>query len=570
MHYNKMIWYFAPSFLYYVASSVPVHVEGIKNWCFGSSDDGGRGVKISKVVHIADSGGCVEVSIPMDDNHACSSGVENWRVQNDASLRTCGKYVRVCVPEVSVVSHPFTVFSSHDYHHQYASDLEDQQDCSHGSNSNEMKILFRACGSFTKQLSNRLIVQPPSAELELPSTSTSSASFPNMLVDGLYGGSDQFTQAMQHDTIVIIAGGVGIVSYISLLSSLRSSLQLHIHRQKDDFNNFEHNVHEESAKQIRNGKCIIVHWVCRDEGLIRYIMQHYFPAPQMTDSSSSSVKRDNPIFNFVVHHTNSAPAEATLHQISPSLEPTDDIVNLNYHDNDGQDYFEKSTHTALSIFEGCKGILQNIIPMTTFSCIAWGGLWIVHYCYKNIQNNHIVETRLFVLLAVVAWSFIISVTSLLVVKIGSVCRKFAYSQLDNGVIISNLQEGQEKFGNVIVLPTHASDQRSHPLPGASSNISQIETQAQTQLIPSGSTKYGCRIDGNDTSITHCQGRPNMANIIKNVLKNENMIYGNDVGIFMCGPPTLIKYVRDCIDELEDIMESSKKLKAAVYEEKFEL
>ena len=60
MHYNKMIYYMAPSLLYYLASNLPIYVEGwYKRYVRG-------GVKVSKVVCIPDSGAFICCTLSLE------------------------------------------------------------------------------------------------------------------------------------------------------------------------------------------------------------------------------------------------------------------------------------------------------------------------------------------------------------------------------------------------------------------------------------------------------------------------------------------------------------------------
>eukprot|EP00984_Skeletonema_dohrnii_P004218 scaffold1490_cov121-Skeletonema_dohrnii-CCMP3373.AAC.1 len=262
MHYNKMIWFIAPSLLSYVASNVPVAFESLYKWSKG-------GVGISKVVCIPDSRGCVELTIDTKTRNDYSGEEARSVCEQQQRQRAIGKYVRLTVPEISPKSHPFTAFC--DPRHPQV-----------------VKILFRPIGAFTRQLSKRLqslVTSPELTPSEL-TVSNDTRQCPKMLVNGVSTSSDLFGQAMKHDIIVIIAGGVGIVPYISLLAALRD---IDVERQ---FNNDGEQSHIQKTRRIH------VHWVSRDEGLVRYIVENYFSLHrQETNDSNFAIK-------ISVHHTN--------------------------------------------------------------------------------------------------------------------------------------------------------------------------------------------------------------------------------------------------------------------------
>jgi predicted ferric reductase len=447
MHYNKMVLYLAPSLLYYMASNVPFCMEAIQEWYQG-------GNAISKVVHIPDSGGCVELSLRMPG-------------QNDAP---CGKYIRLCVPEISFKSHPFTVFS-------------------HPDHPGDVKLMFRTCGAFTSQLSTRLTQTTVSTELQ----------YPKILVNGLHAGANQLDQALRHDTIIIFAGGVGIVSYISLLSSLLS-----LCRSTSEELDLEGGEAANRRSGIQKKKLVYLHWACRDQGLIEYIMHTYLvPLQNCAECDFSPLA-----ITFTAHHTGRDSASQEQQNGHVAVSETNLI---------------ESAAPVSSAFLRDKKMLCNLLPTTTFAIIAWGGLWIIKYCYDNIQSKHVMETRPIAVFALILWSVVVSLVSLFAVSIGSSVRsKFFYTKLD----ISMEIECPE------IIKGRCNDDA--PTPSTKTNL-------QKELPHS----TGPNDTLNETlRMFHSLGRPNVASIIQGAL-NERVNNGsrNDVGIFMCGPTSLSDSVR---------------------------
>ena len=695
-HYNKMIWYMAPSLLIYLASNVPVYVESWYKWWKSK----GCGVRVTKVVCIPESGGCVELSFCLNEggghvngvvegivtededlgdehdvngNHSQPRRETDNHIQNDASTftsihDTIGKYIKLHIPEISAQSHPFTIFSN-------------------PSIPNEtIHVLFRPCGSFTTALSNRLrsltlLPEPTPSEIEnhqhmfqnqhrnagvmslFHQSSSWEKTCPPMLINGIRTGTGDamFEAAMnKHDRVLIIAGGVGIVSYISLIHALRQQALMMMmvassssgsnsqqsthgmndedganiidnHRRAMNFGDsfdgedleggFTHEDDEdESGNNALRGKNnenssdngssmkrIEVHWMSRDEGLIRHVVQNYLE-PFCHDESGGSISHPISI-NIVIHHTSphapSSLSDSTV-PISPSgnnieidgpttWEPDRDQQHLNHH------LFALPTST----FEGNKTSLsQNLIPSLTFGSIVFGGLWIIKYCYNNLQDKHVVETRLIAVVGTIVLSIAISVLSNGVVVMGDAfySKLFAYSKLESRVGSSEniVTSEMEEVG--IEVPdmqeqSHTTDAEDivHTNPdGKSANNSGLRPESN----PEPQSIVGNRPNRQQESIMnirHCQGRPDLSAIVRDLMSvdedqhqhltlddhDENIMTSGiiDAGIFMCGPKSMSSSVRDAIKQEEErdigglcseYHSASGRKRMAVWQEVFEL
>jgi hypothetical protein len=107
---------------------------------------------------------------------------------------------------------------------------------------------------------------------------------PLLLFDGFYGGEvDRITQAIAHDRILMVAGGIGITFFLSFLPNLLEALTT---RQGD-------------ATVEIPPKEVYLHWICRDEGLVEYVWTHYlFPKIRSLHQCSEAVK-----FKIFIHYT---------------------------------------------------------------------------------------------------------------------------------------------------------------------------------------------------------------------------------------------------------------------------
>lgn len=206
LHFETIVLYLLPSICYYSASTTPTLVQALASRFRG-------GVRIVKVVILNDSGECLEVHVSTDattqtfleDNHPC-------------------KYIKLCVPKISVVWHPFTVYAH-------------RKDC------NTLRFLFRPVGPFTKELKDRLI----------------SPERPVTLIDGFYRGSDHCHQALvQHDHVTIVAGGVAITPFLSMMNAVLKELSYSADRE-----------------HCYGLKSMTLVWSCRELGLVSYVKRTY-------------------------------------------------------------------------------------------------------------------------------------------------------------------------------------------------------------------------------------------------------------------------------------------------------
>ena len=210
LHMYWFVIYFIPSLIYYLASTTPTLVQALASRFRG-------GVKISKVVLVEDGGGCVEVHI---EAHETARSVLN---------REPCQFIKLCVPKISLIWHPFDVYQNFSVN---------------GKTDNTVRFLFRPVGPFTKELAKQL---------------TSSIERPVTLVDGFYLGSNKTVLAMQHDCVTMIAGGVALSPYLTLIPSMLNEIAAM------------------SSKGIGSVKTtsIVLHWVCREPGLRDFYVSNY-------------------------------------------------------------------------------------------------------------------------------------------------------------------------------------------------------------------------------------------------------------------------------------------------------
>jgi predicted ferric reductase len=248
LHFGFIALYLAPSIAYYLASTFPTLIQALASRFR-------KGVKIVKVTTIADSGGCVEV-------HVATTADANALLDREPC-----QYVKLCVPKISIVWHPFTVYK-------------------HPKDSKTVRILFRPVGPFTKELASSLTAP------ERPIT----------MLDGFYGGADRTSQALQHDQVTIVAGGVAITPFLSMIPNLLTTICT-------------------IAPEKRVVKSITLHWSCRDRGLERFVTQNYIRGMIATANKlDSSVS-----FHVMIYHTGKGGTEV-LQESSSDNTSVEDFI----------------------------------------------------------------------------------------------------------------------------------------------------------------------------------------------------------------------------------------------------
>lgn len=238
LHYKRTILYICPSLLYYASTSVPVYVD---SWLSRRRYKNG-----SKIISVS--------KIPCPSHQRPNGNVLS--IEFEASIDTMakfqpepGSYCTLQVPSLSLVAHPFTV------------NIVPGQ-------ANRMRMLVRQVGPFTTQLVDLLessstrqdetssFTEEKKECCDIESQSTF-ISLPKMHIN-LYGTSSlRSKQIYHHDSALIIAAGIGITPYLSLMMKIAASSEANC-----------------------SLKSVTLHWVCRDAGLVRFVHEHYFAAIQ--------------------------------------------------------------------------------------------------------------------------------------------------------------------------------------------------------------------------------------------------------------------------------------------------
>jgi predicted ferric reductase len=469
MHYNKAIMYIAGSLLYYLACSVPGWIES-RSLCRKSE----QRIQIVSVQNLQGAMGrqrpCLAVTI-------AASEVAIQRYQP-------GMYVYVSVPEISLVSHPVTINTV-------------------PNQPKQLRIMFRQVGPWTRALGKHISTSP-------------------MFVSGFYGCPNRVAQVLQHDVSVIVAAGIGITPYLSLLSEVLQKSQ-------------SHGSGRTTTAQV------MLHWICRDAKLVDYVRKEYFE-PLLQASSNS----DNCRIRIMVHRTDGGGG--------------DDMVATMFTDEPQEEEEEKEKASDLEMAmssEECSsstaGVpfnpsrfsvgsrsrrVGNLCGALAFFSIAWLGLGIVWYCYSNVQQNKQVSQRIYAPLAIL-------LLSLLVAALLNVVPNRLVDELDP---IGTRRHQGEWFDRV-----NDSDEEDD-----SSPIEMTSFDEHHQRTEDG----GIFEVSQSATIVERKGRPTIADLL------EGAWDARSPGLFCCGPPQLVRDLHTVAEE--HCFGRCVQAKIAVYDESFQI
>jgi len=365
LHFETVLMYLFPSMVYYLATTIPTVVQ--QYWSCQE-----EGVCIKNIKFVEDSGGCVEVTLPMPARqHQCFPAA-NDDEDNNNSILNCSPlstpvYARICVPTLSLIWHPFSVmikpknttrddrpiqlFGSssppssssstasltHDEEAEdrptdplrmNCDDLEGDYRCENRTEDDdyEVVILFRSIGPFTKSWAKSLLPTMARENEEEPTIGTTeSPHHPNnLLLDGFYPGAFPIPKIMQrHDVLVLMAGGVGIVPFISVLQAWyhcrTQECNKKQRRQQGQVDSEQHEHDPTVNQRFVLPQKLVLYWSCREPGLVTHFLDHHltflWKSKEMHSNSSSRQFDDNshnPSIQIFCHLTRGGGLERML------------------------------------------------------------------------------------------------------------------------------------------------------------------------------------------------------------------------------------------------------------------
>jgi predicted ferric reductase len=451
LHWKRSIVYLAGGLLFYIASSCPVWVE---NWLSIRRDGG---VKILSVDRLSagETRPCTSITFEASD-----TAMSRYRA---------GHYVRLYCPELSGVAHPFSINAV-------------------PGQANQLRILFRSTGPFTTRLAHAL-------------SSNTTFRMPIGL-DGFHGSPSRTRQVLQHDTVVLVAGGIGITPYLTLLHRVHAALCI--------------------AQGTSTTKTVILHWICRDASLIQYVKHAYFDTLLgASDATGFSMK-------IVIHRTGRAGRALQTTQelqsiastdfeqhatLQGSLEPVDgDGIEDSIVPGAGASIGQPFSPSKFS--PGSKNSYPaNVPPFLSFCTTACIGLVIVWYCYSSLQDDHEVLTRI--------WSPLLLVgLGLGVALVTNVLYRLSLLHDEDEV----LEAGWTTVG----------EQNEHD-PLSSLELTVKSADSVPTLQQQEEVAEHCPVH-----VEERQGRPDMIHLVR------CLDQGKHPAVFVCGPDALTDHLREAI------------------------
>lgn len=294
VHWNRSMLYMAGGAIYYTACSFPGFWKRFQQ----------PPTRLVSVQPIDDGGErpCVALTFAATD-----SALRKFRP---------GLYVNVSVPVVSNLSHPFTVNRTGEH----------------------LQVIFRCTGPFTNALAKRLVTENAR---------------PDVFVSGYHGCAHRIQQLAQHDVVVLIAGGIGVTTYLSLLQQLKGSGRTHK---------------------------VVLHWICREPQLIQFVKHHYLA------KVSSEVTLE------IVIHWTEADCELSIGDIENNTILSTAAVDC-----------ESVSSTATVPFSNAR------VSGVTFFFIAWlslWGIWLIHQQIGELSTLSRLYSPLFVVLVGMVVSYV--------------------------------------------------------------------------------------------------------------------------------------------------------------------
>ena len=484
LHFTRSLVYMAPSLLYYTASSFPAIVETV---C--SRQQRGTGVRVLGCKRIHFTGElqpCVDLTIEASDD-----AMQQYKP---------GQHVFVFAPGFSIVSHPFTVNRVIGQHHQ-------------------LRMVFRERGSFTRALSASLC----GSNAGVPSVP--------MHVDGYHGSTSRVNDAQKHDTVVMIAGGIGIVAYLSLVDELVSA-----------------------TSRGTNGSLqeITLLWLCREASLIQFIRCEYLErmyrkafengisfrtnifytghsSPDLTSSFSNRLPTHfctgEP---FVPSRASNAlaangPMERyscgtfALYSINWLVGPVITwyaCFNALYEEDVAATVWSWLCVFAIAASTGLLAKRMDAAAFGAYSFVVWFGLFSIWFLYKNVQNeSENLLARLWSPSCVLVLALSASIASHFLADRSTSCIGTEYSQV-------------------------ASEQSPE---GTEMSIIEDKAPPTGVSIDAASTPHYSR-DCFETTIV---GRSEFQQHLINLIEREK-----NPGVFSCGPPSLLHTVRKAVKKCD--------------------
>lgn len=315
LHWDRSLLYMCGGLLYYLATTLLVVLESHLS----------RPALLVQVEHLPSVRPCVALTF-----QASESAIAQYPAGSYVKLRW-DRNGRSCCGRP--LSHPFTV------------NLVPRQ-------PGHVRVLFRVTGDFTTQLA---------AEIS-----------PRLHLEGYHGPPKSFHG---HDVVVLVAGGIGITPYLSLLHQ-----------------------HDSDLSHTR----IVVHWICRDANLIAYVRREYL------DTLPASALES---MTLIIHATGDDDESTYQTHIQP-MPPafSSSTKNGGSSEADEAGLTAPFAPTRFAPLKPTVWVATKFLVVPFVSTVAPGtaALW---YLYGHVQDAHAILPRLWTSAIVLGWTVVVALAS---------------------------------------------------------------------------------------------------------------------------------------------------------------
>jgi len=518
LHWGPAGLYILPSVIYYLACTMPIVIQSAASYFIEG------GVKIRKTTFLKNSNKCVEIIFPK--SHAAHL----------VETKYSGPYVRICVPELSLMWHPFTVASTAD-------------------DPSSLKILFRVYGPFTQKFYDRLGNCAQEKEGLPP---------PTILIDGYYGNQDWAQQALKHDSVLLVTGGIGVTPFLSMLSTLYASI-----------NNY--NQVESRDMYSATTRRVSFHWICRDEGLIRHVLHHHIKLMMSKNNDRDHLNESNAcLFDINIYYT-----ARDANDTTPFFTDEDDVdletsISRESDPSNSEDLVVIHKNGKGTDMDGSRFSIdrqfykaRNLPSLAVFSATAISAIAVVWnqntiYIAQNRTASNLRVNQLYIIVGI---SIIVGVLANLL--------WYAFNFFDTMINKNVDRDLVENIDSVVLTDSdNSSGSLSESNGGSSIEDSDSYSPHKVENKERQSHSATCFntlsfnefprlphksfVNGNSMlKVQVLNGRPNIDDIVLPVVTDVEK-----PGVFMCGPMRLLNEVKSKIRK--------KTWRCSVYEEEFEM
>ena len=511
LHWNRSILFLAGSALYYTACSFPVVWEQQRNKKRG----GVRIVSVERIQSLQDhdySRPCIAVTVEASD-----LALQQFRA---------GQYVQLKAPAVSDISHPFTINTV-------------------PRNSRQMQIIFRCVGPFTRQLAENFIWSDVAGTCNAEDEEQVERHMPELYLDGFHGSPNRMREVFKHDVVVIVAGGIGITPYLSLLQRVHG---------------FATTYNSTMTRQL------ILQWSCRDPDLIDFVKREYFDVLLSEAATSPAAKLR---IQIVIHKTTGSDmTTAMLHadSESPKLNQWD---NFSCNRESSLLYVPPQEQRSVAFSPSRWGpkntCRENLVSFVSSLLTTTAGLAGILYSYFQLQSKTTTLPRLVGPLFVLLLGMFVACIS------NEVSRRFGFGP-------ESLQSAEFEPLDAVECDdeVHLPKETTVELREASSfRLQNQVTSGLVQHHPKTRTARdgSCVLPESDEAMPFVEleertGRASLHDFLNTLESAERP------GLFSCGPLALMADLRDvtqqrCVLRLQRCA-TDNKAPIALYEESFEM